>query len=112
MKLAEQVKQLVVTVVQELYAQTIDDSIVKIDKTPPEFEGELTVVIFPFVKISRKNPEFTANEIGEAIKNKSEIISAFNVVKGFLNISFTDNYWLETLKQISGDNNFGQHPHT
>ena len=60
MKLEEQVKQLVVKVVQELYAQSIDENIVKIDKTPSEFQGELTVVIFPFVKISRKNPEITA----------------------------------------------------
>ena len=70
MKLEEQVKQLVVEVVQELYAQSIDENIVKIDKTPSEFQGELTVVIFPFVKISRKNPEITAKEIGEALQNR------------------------------------------
>ena len=108
MKLEEQVKQLVVKVVQELYAQSIDENIVKIDKTPSEFQGELTVVIFPFVKISRKNPEITAKEIGEALQNRSEIIESFNVVKGFLNISFTEIYWLSVLKQISNTTNFGE----
>lgn len=108
MKLEEQVKQLVVKVVQELYAQSIDENIVKIDKTPSEFQGELTVVIFPFVKISRKNPEITAKEIGEALQNRSEIIESFNVVKGFLNISFTETYWLSVLKQISNTTNFGE----
>ncbi len=112
MKLEEQVKQLVVEVVQELYAQTIDDAVVKIDKTPSEFQGELTVVIFPFVKISRKNPELTANEIGQALQNKTEIIESFNVVKGFLNLSFTEIYWLNVLKQIAGSTNFGEKPAT
>ncbi len=111
MKLEEQVKQLVVEVVQELYAQSIDENIVKIDKTPSEFQGELTVVIFPFVKISRKNPEITAKEIGEALQNRSEIIESFNVVKGFLNISFTETYWLSVLKQISNTTNFGEKLH-
>ena len=108
MNLEAKLKQLVVEVVQELYAQTIDETIVKIDKTPSEFQGELTVVIFPFVKISRKSPELTANEIGQALTNRSEIIESFNVVKGFLNIAFTDLYWISVLKQISSAENYGE----
>ncbi len=107
MNLEEQIKQLVVAVVNSLYQQQINVSIIKIDKTPSEFEGELTVVIFPFVKLSRKNPEITAQEIGAALIEKSNIITSFNVVKGFLNLVFTDAYWITQLKQISQDNNFG-----
>ncbi|MBK9506862.1 MAG: arginine--tRNA ligase [Bacteroidetes bacterium] len=80
---------------------------IKIDKTPPEFTGELTLVIFPFVKISKKNPEVTANEIGEALMAVNSTIAGFNVVKGFLNISFTDVYWSGVLQHIHNTKNYG-----
>ncbi len=105
--LEEQLRGNVVAAVNNLYAQNIDGSIIKIDKTPVEFQGELTVIIFPFVKLSKKNPEQTAEEIGKALKENSSIISSFNVVKGFLNIVFTDDYWITVLHQISKVDNYG-----
>lgn len=112
MELIAQLKSEVVAVVNNLYNQQVESSIVKIDKTPQEFTGELTVVIFPFVKLSKKNPEITAQEIGAALKNGSKNIADFNVVKGFLNISFTDTYWIGVLQNIQRSVNYGLLPKT
>ena len=107
MELIAQLKKDAVAVVNKLYNQQVDATIIKIDKTPPEFTGELTLVIFPFVKISKKNPEVTANEIGEALMSVNSTIAGFNVVKGFLNISFTDVYWSGVLQHIHNTKNYG-----
>ena len=107
MELIAQLKKDAVAVVNKLYNQQVDATIIKIDKTPPEFTGELTLVIFPFVKISKKNPEVTANEIGEALMAINTTIAGFNVVKGFLNISFTDVYWSGVLQHIHNTKNYG-----
>ena len=112
MELIAQLKSEVVAVVNNLYNQQVETSIVKIDKTPQEFTGELTVVIFPFVKLSKKNPEITAQEIGAALINGSKIIADFNVVKGFLNISFTDAYWISVLQKIQQTPDYGILPKT
>ncbi|HRH54778.1 MAG TPA: arginine--tRNA ligase [Chitinophagales bacterium] len=107
MELIAQLKKDAVAVVNKLYNQQVDATIIKIDKTPPEFTGELTLVIFPFVKISKKNPEVTANEIGEALMAINTTIAGYNVVKGFLNISFTDAYWSGVLQHIHNTKNYG-----
>lgn len=107
MELIAQLKKDAVAVVNKLYNQQVDATIIKIDKTPPEFTGELTLVIFPFVKISKKNPEVTANEIGEALMAVNSTIAGYNVVKGFLNISFTDVYWSGVLQYIHNTKNYG-----
>jgi arginyl-tRNA synthetase len=107
MELIAQLKKDAVAVVNKLYNQQVDATIIKIDKTPPEFTGEFTLVIFPFVKISKKNPEVTANEIGEALMAVNSTIAGFNVVKGFLNISFTDVYWSGVLQHIHNTKNYG-----
>ena len=107
MELIAQLKKDAVAVVNKLYNQQVDATIIKIDKTPPEFTGELTLVIFPFVKISKKNPEVTANEIGDALMAVNSTIAGFNVVKGFLNISFTDVYWSGVLQHIHNTKNYG-----
>ena len=107
MELIAQLKKDAVAVVNKLYNQQVDATIIKIDKTPPEFTGELTLVIFPFVKISKKNPEVTANEIGEALMAINATIAGYNVVKGFLNISFTDAYWSGVLQHIHNTKNYG-----
>lgn len=107
MELIAQLKKDAVAVVNKLYNQQVDATIIKIDKTPPEFTGELTLVIFPFVKISKKNPEVTANEIGEALMAVNSTIAGYNVVKGFLNISFTDVYWSGVLQHIHNTKNYG-----
>ncbi len=112
MRLEEKLLADVASVVQELYAAAIDPALIKIDKTPPEFEGEFTIVVFPFVKISKKNPEATANEIGSALQLKSNSISGFNVVKGFLNLVISDRFWIDTLTQITANKQYGIFPST
>lgn len=101
----EQLRHEVVAAVNKLYGQIFDTAAVKIDKTPPEFEGEFTVVIFPFVKISRKKPEDTAKEIGDTLLSDFPAIKNYNIVKGFLNLVYNDQYWLDLFRnEILADN--------
>lgn len=86
------------------------EKLVNFQQTRPEFEGDLTIVVFPFIKTAGKAPEVLANEMGEAMKESSEIISKYNVVKGFLNISISDSYWLSFFEKNMKDDNFGHKP--
>ncbi|MBN2615871.1 MAG: arginine--tRNA ligase [Bacteroidales bacterium] len=93
--------------VKNLYAQTMEPDQFQIQKTRPEFEGELTVVVFPLLKMSRKSPEKTAEELGNFLVNNRQELSNFNVVKGFLNLTIADNYWLSFFRQEHQNNRFG-----
>ncbi|PLX14321.1 MAG: arginine--tRNA ligase [Marinilabiliales bacterium] len=88
------ISKLLVDCVKSLYDSELPSNLAQVQKTRPDFEGDYTVVVFPLLRISKKNPEQTANEIGEFLQNSSEYISGFNVVKGFLNLSISDSYWL------------------
>ncbi len=81
--------------VKELYQTDITAADISLQETRKEFEGQITVVTFPFTKFSRKSPEQTGNEIGEYLKNDLPEVAGFNVIKGFLNISLADSYWLD-----------------
>jgi arginyl-tRNA synthetase len=96
--------------VQELYNTTITAADVSLQDTRKEFEGQVTVVIFPYVKLSRKSPEQTGNEIGAYIQEHVTDVAAFNVIKGFLNISLTDTFWLGVFKGIMSASDYGQFP--
>src|ERR1700744_2818845 len=85
----------VLKAVTALYQIEISASDISLQETRKEFEGKVTIVTFPFVKFSRKSREQTGTEIGEFIKNDLKEVAAFNVVKGFLNISLSDEYWLD-----------------
>jgi arginyl-tRNA synthetase len=85
---------------KSLYGADVEK--VNFEKTNPDFEGDLTLVVFPFLKISKKKPEDTANEIGNYLKTKLPEISSFNVVKGFLNIVISDSFWINYFKGING----------
>lgn len=92
---------------KELYGAEIPaDSIVP-QATRKEFEGNLTIVVFPYLKISKKSPEATANEIGEWLKENVNAVEKFNVVKGFLNLTINPAFWIETLNQIASDPEYG-----
>lgn len=93
--------------VKDLYGLEIDESSVQVQKTRKEFEGHLTVVVFPYLKSSRKGPEQTAAEIGEWIKSNSDAVSGYNVIKGFLNFLISHQRWVETLNEINSDTAFG-----
>ncbi|MEI6752695.1 MAG: arginine--tRNA ligase [Paludibacter sp.] len=93
--------------VKTLYSLETESNQIQIQKTKKEFEGDLTVVVFPFVKAARKSPEQTGQEIGEYLVQNNPVISAFNVIKGFLNLNISKKYWLETLSEIHEDASFG-----
>ena len=81
---------------------------VQIQKTRKEFDGDMTLVVFPLLKLSRKNPEATAAEIGEALVASTPEIKSFNVIKGFLNLSLSELFWSERVNEILADPAYGQ----
>lgn len=112
MKIENQISRAVVAAVKELYAQEVTEAMVQLQKTKSTFEGNYTLVVFPFLKISRKNPEDTAQEIGEYIAKHCEAVADFNVVKGFLNIVIAAEAWISLLNDIHSDDRFGEKPVT
>lgn len=94
--------------VKELYQQEIAESVINIQETRKEFEGQLTIVVFPIVRFSKLSPEETANAIGEYLVQHVEQISGFNVVKGFLNLSIADSYWLNLFNNELLSDDFGK----
>ena len=107
MNVKESLSQVVINTIEELYATTISQDSINIQKTRKEFEGDFTLMVFPFVKISKKNPDITAKEIGDSLKNKLDYVESFNVVKGFLNISLKHTFWLDFLQKESKNDTFG-----
>lgn len=97
-------------VLKELYSQEVAEGQIQLQKTRKDFEGDLTLVAFPLLRISKKGPEQTGEEIGNALVEKVAEIEKFNVVKGFLNLSFTANYWVSELAKISETENYGFRP--
>ena len=103
-------KKLISAVVQgikELYDTEVSADQVQLQKTKKEFEGHLTVVVFPFLRISRKSPEQTAQEIGEYLKRSEQIVVDYNVIKGFLNLSISSSCWVDLLNEIHADSCYG-----
>ena len=93
--------------VKALYGMDATEKMLQLQKTRSEFEGNLTLVVFPFVKAAKKSPEQTAQEIGEYLHQHCGAVEKFNVVKGFLNLSVGDGAWLQLLEAIDKDDNFG-----
>lgn len=94
--------------VKMLYGQDVPEKMVQLQKTKREFEGNLTLVVFPFLKMSKKGPEQTAQEIGEYLQQNCSAVAAFNVVKGFLNLVVAPAAWSELLRAIDADDKFGE----
>lgn len=100
------------TAVKELYGQEVPENLVQLQKTRSGFEGNLTLVVFPFLKISHKKPEDTAQDLGAYIKQNCEAIADFNVVKGFLNLVIDKKAWLSLLNEMNQNEKFGEKPVT
>lgn len=98
--------------VKELYGQEVPENLVQLQKTRSGFEGNLTLVVFPFLKISHKKSEDTAQDLGEYIKQNCEAIADFNVVKGFLNLVIDKKAWLSLLNEMNQNEKFGEKPVT
>ena len=107
MNIEKTLTELVQQAVKTLYSVDLEVQQIQLQKTKKEFEGNITVVTFPFVKAARKSPEQVGQELGEYLKANTEIVADFNVIKGFLNISICAAYWLDTLKNIYANANFG-----
>ena len=99
--------QSVVEAIKSLYGADFDAEKIQLQKTRKEFEGDFTLVVFPFLALSKKRPEETAQEIGEFLKANQPVVSAFNVVKGFLNLSISTNYWIDLLTTIDKTEKWG-----
>ena len=108
MSLDKIISQAVSRAVAELYAVEVSAESIVPQATRKEFEGNLTVVVFPFLKASRKSPEATATELGEWLVANEAAVEKFNVVKGFLNISFSEVYWNNVFAEIASAEDFGQ----
>ncbi len=109
MSLEEKISSLAKAAVKALYGVEAADAQIQLQKTRPEFEGNITLVVFPFVKLARKAPAQVAAEIGEELV-KSDLVDKFNAVQGFLNLSISDAFWIKQLEAIDADDNYGRQP--
>lgn len=107
MNVEEIVAQSAQKVIENLYGQPVDSKLIQLQTTKKEFEGDLTLVVFPFVKMSKKKPEETAEEIGNALVAATPTIEKINVIKGFLNLVIAQNVWVDTLNTILANDHFG-----
>lgn len=112
MKIESRISEAVLAAVKELYGQDVPESMIQLQKTKSEFEGNLTLVVFPFLKMSKKKPEDTAQELGEYLLAHCNVIAKFNVVKGFLNLVIAPAAWIALLNDINADEQFGEKPIT
>lgn len=107
MKIEDKIVSSVISGLKVLYGQDVPEKMVQLQKTKKEFEGHLTLVVFPFLKMSRKGPEQTAQEIGEYLNANEPAVAAFNVIKGFLNLTIASATWIELLNDIQTDKEYG-----
>ncbi len=108
MKIEEQITTAALAAVKELYGAEVPEQMIQLQKTRPDFEGNLTLVAFPLLKTSRKKPEDTAQEMGAYLKAHCKAVADFNVVKGFLNLVIAPAAWVELLNDINADEKFGE----
>ncbi len=112
MQIDKIIAEAVAKAVNELYGASVSAADIQVQATRKEFEGNFTVVVFPFLRTSRKSPEATATEIGEWLTANEPAVQKFNVAKGFLNISVDPAYWAQVLRHIAGQERFGIKPVT
>ena len=108
MNIETSISMAVKAAIKQLYGQDVPDKMVQLQKTRSEFEGNLTLVVFPFVKMSKKKPEDTAREIGEYLVTNTDSVAGFNVVKGFLNLIIASSAWVRLLNTIHADPHYGE----
>ncbi|MCB9000043.1 MAG: arginine--tRNA ligase [Bacteroidales bacterium] len=92
---------------QDLYGKTADANLLQLQKTKKEFKGDFTLVVFPLLRITSKNPEQSANELGQYLQLHMKEVSGYNVIKGFLNLEISSSYWLDFLGYANGQKNYG-----
>ena len=107
MNIENKLVESVIVGLKALYGQDVPAAQVQLQKTKKEFEGHLTLVVFPFLRMSKKGPEQTAQEIGEYLQANEPAVAAFNVIKGFLNLTIASSAWIELLNVIHADEQYG-----
>ncbi len=107
MNVEAKLKEKVLEAIQKIYRQAPDNSLIQIQKTRKNFKGDYTLVVFPLLRISKLPPEQTATEIGEYLKQHISEIKEYNIIKGFLNLSIDNSFWIEFLNSISKNPNYG-----
>ena len=113
MEIADKILHAVRAGVEELYGQSVGEGVLQLQATRPEFEGQLTLVVFPLLRISRKKPEDTAREIGEYLVGKvPEVVAGYNAINGFLNLSIATSQWISLLQEIRQNPTYGFVPVT
>ena len=108
MNIEKVITEATIKAVKALYGQDVPEKMVQLQKTKESFEGNLTLVVFPFLKISHKKPEDTAQEIGSVLERDCEAVARFNVVKGFLNLVVAPEAWVSLLNDINADAKYGE----
>jgi len=101
------IQKATVEAVKTLYAAEVSEEQVQVQNTRKDFEGDITIVVFPFLRLSKKSPELTAEDLGQYLTEKVELIDSFNVIKGFLNLVVSNDYWLGILTESFGNENYG-----
>lgn len=112
MVIEQQISQAIIAAIKELYGADVTPAQVQLQKTKKEFKGHLTLVVFPFLRLSKKSPEQTATEIGQHLQEKENNIAGFNVIKGFLNLTIAGSYWIDLLNHINKQPLYGIIPVT
>lgn len=107
MKLEIRLQEVIISAIDSLYGQVVTAGQLSLQKTKKEFEGHYTLVVFPFLKMSKKGPEQTAQEIGEWLKANASEVSSFNVIKGFLNLTIATTCWVDVLNEVHAAESYG-----
>ena len=111
MSVVQSIRSAAAAAIQALYEQTIPAKDIAINTTKPEFEGEYTVLVFPFTKFSRLKPEETADQLGKyLVAHNPDLVTGYNVIKGFLNLQIAEQYWAQYLQQHFNNRNIGKKP--
>ena len=108
MNIESEIIAAVVQAVKECYGQDVPTTMVQLQKTKAEFEGNLTLVVFPFLKLSKLKPEDTAQQLGDYLAKHCKVVQSFNVVKGFLNLTIAPAAWISLLNRIDSEPRFGE----
>jgi arginyl-tRNA synthetase len=107
MSIEKKLSQSILQVLSDLYGQSVDEKSIQLQATRKEFDGDLTLVVFPFLKISKKTPELTAEEIGSKLKEIQPIVENYNVIKGFLNLTIAKKHWVSMLNDMAIAEKYG-----
>ncbi len=107
MSIEQQITQSIIKGIQALYGAEVHAEQIQLQKTKKEFKGHLTLVVFPFLRTSKKSPEQTAQEIGEFLRTNESAVADFNVIKGFLNLTVASSRWINVLNDINGQPSYG-----